>query len=87
MVTIRKNNHAIIAQYSSADNPLMILCDPTRKPYSYIEDGEMKGILPDYFRKLADYCGISYQFILCDSREEYVSYGTKGKQADLAIDA
>lgn len=87
MVTIRKNNHAIIAQYSSADNPLMILCDPTRKPYSYIEDGEMKGILPDYFRKLVDYCGISYQFILCDSREEYVSYGTKGKQADLAIDA
>lgn len=87
MVTIRKNNHAIIAQYSSADNPLMILCDPTRKPYSYIEDGEMKGILPDYFRKLADYCGISYQFILCDSREEYISYGTKGKQADLAIDA
>ncbi|MBD9337350.1 MAG: response regulator [[Ruminococcus] faecis] len=52
-----------------------------------LEDGEMKGILPDYFRKLADYCGISYQFILCDSREEYVSYGTKGKQADLAIDA
>ena len=78
-------DRAIIAQYSSADNPLMILCDPTRKPYSYIEDGEMKGILPDYFRKLADYCGISYQFILCDSREEYVSYGTKGKQADLAI--
>ena len=78
---------AIIAQYSSADNPLMILCDPTRKPYSYIEDGEMKGILPDYFRKLADYCGISYKFILCDSREEYVSYGTNGKQADLTIDA
>lgn len=44
MVTIRKNNHAIIAQYSSADNPLMILCDPTRKPYSYIEDGEIKTV-------------------------------------------
>lgn len=44
MVTIRKNNHAIIAQYSSADNPLMILCDPTRKPYSYIEDCEIKTV-------------------------------------------
>lgn len=50
-------------------------------------DYEYIGYLPDYFRKLVDYCGISYQFILCDSREEYVSYGTKGKQADLAIDA
>lgn len=44
METIRKNNHAIIAQYSSADNPLMILCDPTRKPYSYIEDCEIKTV-------------------------------------------
>lgn len=44
MVTIRKNNHAIIAQYSSADNPLMIWCDPTRKPYSYIEDCEIKTV-------------------------------------------
>lgn len=78
---------AIIAQYNSKDNPLMVLCDPTRKPYSYVEDGEMKGILPDYFRELADYCGISYQFIICDSREEYISYQTNDKHADLAIDA
>ena len=32
---------SIIAQYSK-DNPLHILCDPTRYPYSYNENGEMK---------------------------------------------
>ena len=40
---------SIIAQYSK-DNPLHVLCDPTRYPYSYNENGEMKGIIPDYFR-------------------------------------
>ena len=50
---------SIIAQYSK-DNPLHVLCDPTRYPYSYNENGEMKGIIPDYFRKIADYAGISY---------------------------
>ena len=41
---------SIIAQYSK-DNPLHVLCDPSRYPYSYNENGDMKGIIPDYFRK------------------------------------
>ena len=53
---------SIIAQYSK-DNPLHVLCDPSRYPYSYNENGEMKGIIPDYFRKIADYAGISYEFL------------------------
>ena len=53
----------IIRSYSAAGTPLRILCDPTRKPYSYLENGEMKGILPDYFRKLADYTGLPYPFV------------------------
>ena len=78
---------ALINQCSSKDEPLMILCDPTRYPYSYVEDGEMKGILPDYFRKLADYIGISYQFIICNSREEYQMYQSDKADVDLCIDA
>ena len=32
---------------------LQVLCDPARYPYSYVENGEMKGIVPDYFRRVA----------------------------------
>ena len=53
---------SIIAQYSK-DNPLHVLCDPTRYPYSYNENGEMKGIIPDYFRKIADYAGFPMSFL------------------------
>ena len=38
----------IITQCSK-DNALHILCDPTRYPYSYTENGEVKGISPGLF--------------------------------------
>ena len=46
---------SIIVQYSK-DNPLHVLCDPTRYPYSYNENGEMKGIIPDYSIKFNCRC-------------------------------
>ena len=76
----------IIAQYSK-DNPLHILCDPTRYPYSYTEDGEVKGILPDYFRKVADYAGLSYEFLVPATRDEYIAYQSDKTAVDISIDA
>lgn len=34
----------------------------------------MKGIIPDYFRKIADYAGISYEFLTPATRDEYIAY-------------
>ena len=76
----------IIAEYSSKDKPLRALCDPERRPYSFVEDGEMKGILPDYFRKLAEYTGISYEFVICDSGEAYAEVKQDETLYDLLID-
>ena len=76
----------IIAQYSK-DNPLHILCDPTRYPYSYTENGEVKGILPDYFRKIADYAGLSYEFLVPATRDEYIAYQSNKDAVNISIDA
>ena len=76
----------IIAQYSK-DNPLHILCDPTRYPYSYTEDGKVKGVLPDYFRKIADYAGLSYEFLVPATRDEYIAYQSDKTAVDISIDA
>ena len=75
----------IIEEYSSKDTPLKVICDPTRYPYSYMEDGKIKGILPDYFKKIASYAGISYQFIPCESRAEYLARRNECS-ADMCID-
>ena len=77
---------SIIAQYSK-DNPLHVLCDPTRYPYSYNENGEMKGIIPDYFRKIADYAGISYEFLTPATRDEYIAYQKNKEATNISIDA
>ena len=78
----------IIRSYSAAGTPLRILCDPTRKPYSYLENGEMKGILPDYFRKLADYTGLPYQFVYCTTWGEYMAAALQSSTGgvDLILD-
>ena len=78
----------IIRRYSATGTPLRILCDPTRKPYSYLEDGEMKGILPDYFRRLADYIGLPYQFVHCTTRDEYMAEAIQSSTGgvDLILD-
>lgn len=75
----------VIEEYNAAEEPLLVLCDPTRYPYSYVEDGEVKGILPDYFREVAEYAGLSYQFIVCKDRDEYLAYQTDGN-VGLCID-
>ena len=77
---------SIISQYSK-NNPLHVLCDPTRYPYSYTENGEMKGIIPDYFRKIADYAGISYEFLTPATRDEYIAYQKNKETTDISIDA
>ena len=81
-----KKEKSIISQYSK-DNPLHVLCDPTRYPYSYNENGEMKGIIPDYFRKIADYAGISYEFLTPATRDEYIAYQKNKDITDISIDA
>ncbi len=84
-LTFTDEERAVIAAYSDPSEPLTVVCDPTRYPYSYVEDGEVRGILPDYFRELADYAGIAYEFVACSSRDEYLAHRSDGS-ADLCID-
>jgi len=47
----------------------------------------MKGIIPDYFRKIADYAGISYEFLTPATRDEYIAYQKNKEAIDMSIDA
>ena len=44
---------------------------PDNAPYSYVEKGEVKGILPDIFRLAAERLGINYRFLSITTRKEY----------------
>lgn len=84
-LTYTEEEKEIIQEYSDPNHPLTVVCDPTRYPYSYVDNGEVIGILPDYFRALAEYTGVSYEFAPCDSREEYLEHRSDGS-SDLCLD-
>ena len=42
-----------------------------RKPYSYVEDGKLKGILPDFFAEVMKVAELSYEVVVPKDRTEY----------------
>lgn len=65
---------------------LKVLVNPDRKPYSYFEDGEAKGMIPAIFANLADTIGFSYEILETKDREEYYKVLESGT-ADICMDA
>lgn len=50
---------------------LKVAVNPDRKPYSYYEDGEIKGIVPRIFKEVAKRVGLDYKIQVVKTREEY----------------
>ena len=55
----------------SGEKRIRVTALPDRKPYSYVEDGEMKGILPDFFDNLMQMAGLPYEMIVPEDNAEY----------------
>ena len=51
-------------------------------PYAYLDSGELKGIIPDYFAYLMQMADLPYETIVPYSREQYKKI-LRGKQADV----
>nr|WP_304955008.1 response regulator [uncultured Acetatifactor sp.] len=56
-----------------------------REPYSYVEDGEMKGIMPDYFAAVMDMAGLPYELVVTPDRASYFELADSGS-VDVIID-
>ncbi len=59
---------------------------PDNAPYSYRENGEAKGILPDIFAEVAKRAGIRCQVVIASSHREYMDLLNSG-QIDLVMDS
>jgi signal transduction histidine kinase/ABC-type amino acid transport substrate-binding protein/BarA-like signal transduction histidine kinase len=65
---------------------LRVCFDPTLEPYSFVQDGEMVGILPDVIGELLGELGLNYEFVITDSHEAYQEAYENG-EADLFPEA
>jgi diguanylate cyclase (GGDEF)-like protein len=57
---------------------LRIMVKGARYPFSYYEDGEYKGIYPDYLNNLSELSGIKFVYIPYESTEQLEEYFTLG---------
>ena len=74
-----------IQAVSSGEKHITMTCMPDRKPYSYTEDGELKGILPEYFKSLMEMAGLPYEVVVPKDREEYNRLKKDG-DVDVVLD-
>ncbi len=69
----------VIREYSEGGKVLLVSSNCDKDPYSYVENGELRGILPELFSAYMEMCGISYEFYAPKSREEYHELAASGK--------
>lgn len=81
--TPRENE--LIKRYSEGGEKLIVSACLDKKPYAYEENGEAKGILFDYFKRLADYVGVEYEIIMPSNREEYMAWCDENRM-DISLD-
>ncbi len=60
-----------IREVAAGKKHITVTCMPDRKPYSYVKDGELKGILPEFFDSLMQTAGLPYEMIVPEDKEEY----------------
>ena len=69
----------------SGEKVITACAQPDRDPYSYVEDGELVGIIPEYFAHLMEMAGLPYSVMVAESREQYYDW-TMNDAADVYMD-
>ena len=69
--TFSQREQELIRQYQSGEKKLVVGVWTDRAPLSYVEDGKLKGILPDLFAKIMQKADIPYTIKLPKDKADY----------------
>lgn len=76
---------AYIQDVKSGIKTITATAQPDRDPYSFVEDGELTGIIPEYFAYLMEMAGLPYTVLTPKDREEYRKWTISG-YVDVSMD-
>ena len=65
-ITLTSSERAYLAEHG----PIVVALPRSAAPYTYEQDGEAEGIVPDYYRLLAERLGTTIEFSLFDTTDE-----------------
>lgn len=85
-LSFTQQEQELIRQYASGEKELVVSVCMDKKPYAYVENGVAKGILLDYFEKLAEYVGVPYTVVASADREEYIQWCENENVANVFLD-
>ncbi len=85
-LTFTPEEQALIREYADGKKRLVVSACMDKEPYIYMEDGEAKGILLDYFARLAAYAGIPYEVVVPADRMEYLRWLDAEEPANAFLD-
>ena len=84
-LSLTQRELAYIRDVVSGKKHITVTSMGDRKPYSYVEDGELKGILPEYFAGIMEQAGLPYELVVPEDRAEYYRL-TANDGVDVVID-
>jgi len=84
--TLTERELAYIQDVVSGKKRITVTSMGDWKPYSYVEDGVLKGILPDYFAGIMEAAGLPYEIVVPEDRAEYSELAYHDG-VDVVIDA
>lgn len=74
-----------IAAVQSGEKAITACAQPDRDPYSYVENGKLTGIIPDYVDYLMNMAGLPYTVKIAENRSQYYEW-TENHSVDLYMD-
>ncbi|MDE5858918.1 MAG: response regulator, partial [Oscillospiraceae bacterium] len=70
-LSFNEREMAYISQVVSGEKTITVTAFGDRAPYSYTENGELKGILPDYFAGVMELAGLPYEIVVPEDDDAY----------------
>ncbi len=71
-IEFTEHEKEIIEKYTTGGHVIRVSSNVDKYPYSYNDNGVLKGILPDIFAELMKMNGMNYEFICVEDRAEYM---------------
>ncbi len=84
-IVLNAAERTFLQNLTDSGRKLKVLANPSRRPYSYFQEGEAKGIFPAIFSVLAERLSLPYEFLQVKDKAEYYALRKAGA-ADIVLD-
>ncbi|MGN0078390.1 MAG: ATP-binding protein [Coriobacteriales bacterium] len=74
-----------IRAVQAGEKSITACAQPDRDPYSFVQDGQLVGIIPGYFEQLMQMAGLSYTTMVARDRQQYYEW-MASNAADVYMD-